>query len=54
MNTVLTVPEVASQLRVHPMTVRRMIKAGTLPAFKVGRDWRIRTDDVDALIGTAS
>ena len=50
----LTVPEVAAQLRVDPVTVRRWISAGRLPAFRVGRGgYRIKVADVEALIGAA-
>lgn len=46
----MTVPEVADQLRVHPVTVRRWIKDGSLPAVKVGRDYRIQAAVVEALV----
>ena len=38
--------EVARQLRVSNMTVYRLIKAGQLPAVRVGRGYRIRDEDV--------
>ena len=37
----LTPQEVSSLLRVSVYTVRRWIKEGNLPAYKVGRGWRI-------------
>ena len=37
----LTVDEVAEVLRVHPATIRRMIKRGEMPAVRVGRLWRV-------------
>ena len=37
----LTPKEVSQMLRVSVYTVRRWIKEGTLPAYKVGRGWRI-------------
>ena len=46
----LTVPEVAERLRVHPITVRRHIKAGRLRAVRVGRSVRVRASDVDAYL----
>jgi len=46
----LTVAEVASHLAVDPATVRRWIKAGTLPAYKVGRDYRIDQAELRAVI----
>jgi excisionase family DNA binding protein len=43
----VTVAEVADQLRVSNMTVYRLVQAGQLPAIRVGRSYRIREDDVD-------
>jgi len=37
----MTVEEAAEVLRVHPQTIRTLIKAGDLPARKVGVGWRI-------------
>lgn len=45
----LTVPEVAAQLRVDPATVRRWITIGRLPATKPGRDYRVTQEAVDQL-----
>lgn len=42
----LTVAEVARQLRVSNMTVYRLIKAGDMPAVRIGRGYRLREDDV--------
>lgn len=43
----LTVGEVASLMRVSNMTVYRLIKAGHLPAIRVGKNYRIRSSDLD-------
>ena len=43
----VTVAEVANLLRVSNMTVYRLIQAGSLPAVRVGRSYRLREDDVD-------
>ncbi len=43
----LTVHEVAGVLRVSTMTVYRLIKAGELPAARVGRSYRIRERSVE-------
>jgi excisionase family DNA binding protein len=41
----LTVKEVASRLRLHPMTVRRMIEEGAIPAVQLaGKGTSIRID----------
>lgn len=41
MSNLLTVKEVAARLNLTPVRVRMLIKAGRLPAQKVGRDWLI-------------
>jgi len=43
----LTVAEVASMMRVSTMTVYRLIKAGELPATRVGKSYRLTDEDVD-------
>jgi len=43
----LTPQEVSGLLRVSVYTVRRWIKDGDLPAYKIGRGWRIREPDID-------
>ena len=43
----LTVAEVASVMRVSNMTVYRLIKSGELGALRVGKNYRIRSSDVD-------
>jgi excisionase family DNA binding protein len=45
-NEVLTIKEVATYLRVSSVTVWRWCQQGTIPASRVGRNWRIRRDDV--------
>ena len=43
----LTVAEVAAIMRVSTMTVYRLIKAGELPATRVGKSYRLTDEDVD-------
>jgi excisionase family DNA binding protein len=51
----LTVKEVAAYLRVGRVTVWRWCKEGTIPACRVGRNWRIPRDDFfDVLEGSHS
>jgi len=45
-NEVLTVKEVAIYLRVSRVTVWRWCQRGTLPALRVGRNWRIHREDL--------
>lgn len=44
---ILTPEEAAGYLRVHPQTVYRGLRAGTLPGAKVGDQWRLRKADLD-------
>jgi excisionase family DNA binding protein len=46
----MTVAEVASMLRVSTMTVYRLIQAGDLPALRVGKSYRLRSEDVDQFL----
>lgn len=43
----LTVAEVAAIMRVSTMTVYRLIKAGDLPAVRVGKSYRLSGEEVD-------
>jgi excisionase family DNA binding protein len=43
----LTVAEVAAQLRVSTMTIYRLIRSGELPAVRVGRNYRVRADELE-------
>ena len=44
---ILTLENVAQYLRVHPLTIYRLLKRRQLPAFKVGRDWRFNLESID-------
>lgn len=44
----LTTEEVLGYLQVNLRTVYRLIKAGRIPAVRVGRQWRFRKSDIDA------
>ncbi len=43
----LSIKEVAQRLNLHEMTIYRLIKSRSLPAFKVGGQWRIRQQFLD-------
>lgn len=47
---ILTAEEVAKYLRVHPYTVKRLARAGKIPGFKVGGQWRFQKEAIDKLI----
>ena len=46
----LTPEEIAAKLRVDISTVRRWIKLGQLPAFQVGRQYRIEEPAYEAFL----
>ena len=43
----LTINEIIEILKVSKLTIYRYIKAGKLPAYKVGRDYRIKQSEFD-------
>ena len=47
MSSIMTLEEVAGYLRVHPSTVYRMVKNHSIPAFKIGSDWRFNRESID-------
>jgi excisionase family DNA binding protein len=49
----LTVKEAAVRLRLHPMTVRRMIRDGRIPAVQLGgrgASIRVDSDELERLL----
>ena len=48
MNESLTVRQVADVLSVRPATVRAWLRTGKLPGVRIGRDWRIPSNVVQA------
>jgi excisionase family DNA binding protein len=46
----LTTEEVLEYLNIKLRTVYRLIKAGKIPAVRVGRQWRFRKRDLDAWV----
>ncbi len=47
MSDLMTLDEVAAYLRLSKDTAYRMAQTGTLPASKVGVQWRFRKAEVD-------
>lgn len=43
----LTAAEAAERMRISKMTVYRLIKAGKVPAVRIGRSYRVREDDLE-------
>ena len=50
MAAVLTLEDVAQFLHVLPSTVCRLLKNRSIPAFKVGSDWRFNQDSIERWI----
>jgi excisionase family DNA binding protein len=50
----LTVRPVAAEFQVTAQTIRNWIDHGTLPAVRVGRAFRVKRQDVEALLERAS
>ncbi|MCB2188259.1 MAG: MEDS domain-containing protein [Deltaproteobacteria bacterium] len=46
----LTIQEVADILKVHPNTAYKMCRQGTLPAVKIGKEWRIDRDKLGSFM----
>lgn len=48
MESLLTVEEVAEQLKVHPETVRRWLREGRLEGYRISRrgGWRVKPESV--------
>jgi excisionase family DNA binding protein len=46
----LTTAQVAKRLQVTQKTVVGWIQAGKLPAYKLGRLWRVKLGDLDAFL----
>ena len=53
-DNMLTIAQVAHYLKLHELTVRRLAREGELPAFKVGRQWRIKRNLLDEWIADRS
>jgi excisionase family DNA binding protein len=43
----MTPAEVLKRLRVNARTLYRLMKKGSLPAVRIGRQWRVRPSDFD-------
>jgi excisionase family DNA binding protein len=44
---VLTVKEVSKMLHVHQSTIYKLMKTGKIPGFRIGTDWRFRSDVIE-------
>jgi excisionase family DNA binding protein len=46
LENLMTVKEVAALLRVSPQTLYKMLEQGTIPAVKIGSQWRFDRDQI--------
>jgi excisionase family DNA binding protein len=44
---VLNTEEAAALLQIHPKTLQRMARQGSVPAFRIGDLWRFRASALD-------
>ena len=44
---VLTTKEACHLLRIHPSTLYKLTRQGKIPSFRVGTDWRFRTELIE-------
>jgi len=51
---ILTLPQVASFLKVTERTIYRLVAARKIPAFKVGGTWRFSASDIQKWIAQQS
>ncbi len=47
---ILTVSQVAEYLQLSEMTAYKLVQEGRIPAFKIGRHWRVKKSDLTSLI----
>ena len=45
--SIMTIDDVSVYLQLHPLTVRRLARAGEIPAMKIGRQWRVQRELLD-------
>ncbi len=51
---VLDLQEASAYLRLRRRTLMRLAAKGTVPALKIGKQWRFRRDALDELFGEAA
>ena len=48
-----TVEEVAEALKLHPYTIRRLVREKKILAFKIGGQWRFKKEAINRLINNS-
>jgi excisionase family DNA binding protein len=44
--------QAAILLNIHPKTLQKMARAGTIPAYRLGDLWRFRASTLDSWLGS--
>jgi len=47
---IMTIRQVAEYLQISEVTTYRLVQDNKIPAFKVGRSWRVKKEDLDDFI----
>ncbi|MCY9158062.1 DNA-binding protein [Bacillus licheniformis] len=47
---IMTVSQVAEYLQISEMTTYKLVQEGKIPAFKIGRHWRVKKEDLTEYI----
>ncbi len=53
MDEILTASQVANLLQLHPRTVYKLVKQGSLPGRKFGGGWRFNRSEILGLISAS-
>ncbi|OLS37181.1 DNA-binding protein [Alkalihalophilus pseudofirmus] len=46
----MTVTQVAEYLQLSEMSTYKLVQDGKIPAFKIGRHWRVKKEDLNEFI----
>ncbi|MEW9097273.1 MAG: helix-turn-helix domain-containing protein [Clostridiaceae bacterium] len=49
---IMTITEVAEYLKISEVTTYKLVQEGKMPAFKIGRHWRVKKSDLTEFIET--
>ncbi|KUO52892.1 MAG: DNA-binding protein [Desulfitibacter sp. BRH_c19] len=47
---IMTITQVAKYLQISEVTTYKLVNEGKMKAFKIGRHWRVKRDDLDEYI----
>jgi excisionase family DNA binding protein len=47
---IMTVSEVAAYFKISEVTTYKLVQEGKIPAFKIGRHWRVKKSDLSEFV----